>query len=35
MARSNVMIDNDKTRVTEWFFEVGDEQDNIFMNMTT
>ena len=25
MARSNVMIDNDKTRVTEWFFEVGDE----------
>ena len=25
MARSNVMIDNAKTRVTEWFFEVGDE----------
>ena len=25
MARSNVMIDNDKTRVTVWFFEVGDE----------
>jgi len=35
MARSNVMIDNAKTRVTEWFFEVGDKQDNIFTNMIT
>ena len=25
MAKANVMIDNDKTRVTEWSFEVGDE----------
>ena len=25
MARSNVMIDNNKTRVTMWSFEVGDE----------
>ena len=25
MAKANVMIDNDKTRVTEWYFEVGDE----------
>ena len=25
MAKANVMIDNQKTRVTEWSFEVGDE----------
>ena len=25
MAKANVMIDNQKTRVTEWTFEVGDE----------
>ena len=25
MAKSNVMIDNDRTRVTEWSFEIGDE----------
>ena len=25
MAKANIMIDNDKTRVTEWSFEVGDE----------
>ena len=24
MAKANVMIDNQKTRVTEWSFEVGD-----------
>jgi quercetin dioxygenase-like cupin family protein len=25
MAKSNVMIDNDRVRVTEWSFEIGDE----------
>ena len=25
MAKANVMIDNQKTRVTEWTFEIGDE----------
>ena len=25
MAKSNLMIDNHKTRVTEWSFEIGDE----------
>ena len=25
MAKANIMIDNDRTRVTEWSFEVGDE----------
>ena len=25
MAQSNVMIDNDKTRVTMWSFEIGEE----------
>ena len=25
MARANLMIDNDRTRVTEWFFEIDDE----------
>ena len=25
MAKSNVMIDNDRVRVTEWAFEIGDE----------
>lgn len=25
MAKSNLMIDNQKTRVTKWSFEIGDE----------
>ena len=25
MAKSNLMIDNDRTRVTEWIFEIGGE----------
>ena len=25
MAKSNVMIDNDRVRVTEWSFDIGDE----------
>lgn len=25
MAKANIMIDNERTRVTEWSFEVGDE----------
>ena len=25
MAKSNVMIDNERVRVTEWSFEIGDE----------
>jgi quercetin dioxygenase-like cupin family protein len=25
MAKSKVMIDNDRVRVTEWSFEIGDE----------
>ncbi|MEE2774708.1 MAG: hypothetical protein VYE27_07340 [Pseudomonadota bacterium] len=25
MASSNVMIDNHRTRVTEWVFEIGDQ----------
>ena len=25
MAKSNLMIDNSKTRVTMWAFEIGDE----------
>jgi quercetin dioxygenase-like cupin family protein len=25
MAKANIMIDNDRTRVTEWSFEIGDE----------
>ena len=25
MARANLMIDNDRTRVPEWFFEIDDE----------
>ena len=25
MAKSNLMIDNDRTRVTGWSFEIGDE----------
>ena len=25
MAKSNLMIDNDRTRVTQWIFEIGGE----------
>ena len=25
MAKSNLMIDNDRTRVTEWIFKIGEE----------
>ena len=25
MAKSHIMIDNDRTRVTEWVFEIGEE----------
>ena len=25
MAKAKVMIDNEKTRVTEWVFDIGDE----------
>ena len=25
MAKSNLMVDNDRTRVTEWIFEIGGE----------
>ena len=32
MAKSKIVIDNSRTRVTEWKFEPGKKQANIFMN---
>ena len=34
MAASNVMIDNERTRVTMWSFKIGEETgQHIFMNL--
>ena len=35
MVKANVLIDNDKAKVTEWSFEIGDSTGHhIYMNIT-